>query len=46
MVTDVGVVPLYHIREVILRKPYVRNLTFTPYGLGFMEHLGTAAIVR
>jgi oligopeptide transport system substrate-binding protein len=46
VVTDVGVVPLYHIREVILRKPYVRNLTFTPYGLGFMEHLGTAAIVR
>jgi ABC-type transport system substrate-binding protein len=46
VVTDVGVVPIYHVREVILRKPYVRNLTFTPYGLGFLEHLGTAAIAR
>ena len=46
VLTDVGVVPLYHIREVIRRKPYVRNLTFTPYGLGFIENLGTAAIVR
>jgi oligopeptide transport system substrate-binding protein len=46
VLTDVGVVPLYHIREVILRKPYVRNLTFTPYGLGFLENLETASIVR
>ena len=43
---DVGVVPLYYIREALLRKPYVHNLTITPYGLGFIEHLYTAEIVR
>jgi len=43
---DVGVVPIYYVREVILRKPYVRDLTLTPYGLGFIELLYTASIVR
>jgi hypothetical protein len=46
IIDDVGVVPIYHVREVILRKPYVRNLTLTPYGLGFIEHLSTASIVK
>ena len=43
---DVGVLPIYHVREVILKKPYVRDLTLTPYGLGFLEHLSTASIVK
>jgi len=46
IVDEVGAVPLYHIREVILRKPYVRNIEFTPYGLGFLERLRTVAIVK
>ena len=46
VVEDVGVVPLYHVREVVLRKPYVRDLQFTPYGLGFLERFRTAAIAR
>ncbi len=46
IVDDVGVLPLYHVREVILKKPYVRDLTLTPYGLGFLEHLSTASIVK
>src|SRR5262249_5746937 len=46
VVEDVGVVPIYHVREVILRKPYVKDLQFTPYGLGFIERLRTAAIAR
>ncbi len=43
---DVGVLPIYYVREVILKKPYVRDLTLTPYGLGFIERLHTAAIVK
>jgi ABC-type transport system substrate-binding protein len=43
---DVGIVPIYYVREALLRKPYVHNLSITPYGLGFIEHLHTAAIVR
>jgi ABC-type transport system substrate-binding protein len=46
IVDDVGVVPIYYVREAILLKPYVHNLTFTAYGLGFLEHLNTAAIVK
>jgi oligopeptide transport system substrate-binding protein len=46
IVTDVGVVPLYYVREAILRKPYVHNLVLTPYGLGFIERLHTAEIVK
>jgi len=46
VIEDVGVVPIYHVREVILRKPYVKDLQFTPYGLGFIERLRTAAIAR
>jgi ABC-type transport system substrate-binding protein len=46
VVEDVGVVPIYHVREVILRKPYVRDLQFTPYGLGFLERFRTAALVK
>ena len=46
VVEDVGVVPIYHVREVILRKPYVKDLQFTPYGLGFLERLRTASIAR
>ncbi|PYM59499.1 MAG: hypothetical protein DMD79_17500, partial [Candidatus Rokuibacteriota bacterium] len=46
VVEDLGVVPIYHVREVILRKPYVRDLQFTPYGLGFLEHFRSAALVR
>jgi len=43
---DVGVLPVYYVREAILRKPYVHNLSLTPYGLGFIEHLHTAEIVK
>ena len=46
ILTDVGVVPIYYVREALLRKPYVQNLSLTPYGLGFIEHLHTAVIVR
>jgi oligopeptide transport system substrate-binding protein len=46
VVEDLGVVPIYHVREVILRKPYVRDLQFTPYGLGFLEHFRSVALVR
>ena len=46
IVDDVGVVPIYYVREAILVKPYVRNMTFTAYGLGFLEHLNTASIVK
>ena len=46
VVEDLGVVPIYHVREVILRKPYVRDLQLTPYGLGFLEHFRSAALVR
>jgi oligopeptide transport system substrate-binding protein len=46
VLTDVGVVPIYYVREALLRKPYVRNMTITPYGLGFIEHLNTAEIVH
>jgi ABC-type oligopeptide transport system substrate-binding subunit len=46
IVDDAGVVPIYYVREAILLKPYVRNMTFTAYGLGFLEHLNTAFIVK
>ena len=46
IVDDVGVVPIYYVREAVLVKPYVHNVTFTAYGLGFLEHLNTAAIVK
>jgi oligopeptide transport system substrate-binding protein len=46
IVDDVGVVPIYYVREALLRKSYVHGLTITPYGLGFIEHLHTASIVR
>jgi ABC-type oligopeptide transport system substrate-binding subunit len=46
ILTDVGVVPLYYVREAILHKPYVHNLVLTPYGLGFIERLHTAEIVK
>jgi oligopeptide transport system substrate-binding protein len=46
ILNDVGVVPIYYVREALLRKPYVRNLSITPYGLGFIEHLHTAVIAR
>jgi oligopeptide transport system substrate-binding protein len=43
---DVGVAPIYYVHEAILRKPYVRNMLITPYGLGFIENLQTAEIVH
>jgi ABC-type transport system substrate-binding protein len=46
VVEDVGVVPIYHVREVILKKPSVRDLDLTPYGLGFLEHFRSVAIVK
>ncbi|MGQ0568557.1 MAG: ABC transporter substrate-binding protein [Armatimonadota bacterium] len=46
MLDEVGVVPIYHNREIILRKPYVRDMQFTPFGLGFIERLRAASIAR
>lgn len=46
MLDEVGIVPIYHNREVILRKPYVRDLQFTPFGLGFIERLRSATMAR
>ena len=46
MLEEVGIVPIYHNREVILRKPYVRDMQFTPFGLGFIERLRSATMAR
>ncbi|HKX19253.1 MAG TPA: ABC transporter substrate-binding protein [bacterium] len=46
IVDDAGVIPIYYVREALLIKPYVHNMTFTAYGLGFIEHLNTASIVK
>ena len=43
---DMTELAVRNLREAILRKPYVHNLVLTPYGLGFLERLHTAEIVK